>query len=59
MRPEDRRLIESVKLNDHAVLERVVNAGGELYSVILVDGVELYSAPTEDEAGLLAFYREA
>ena len=58
MRPEDRQLIESVKLNDHAVLERVVNAGGELYSVILVDGVELYSAPTSEEDGMLDFYEE-
>ena len=59
MRTDDRRLIESTKLDEHAELQRVVNAGGEPYSVILVDGVELYSAPTEDEAGLLAFYSEA
>ncbi len=59
MKNSDKRLIESIKLDDSAVLQRVINAGGIPYSIILVDGVEMYSAPTSDEKGLIAYYKEA
>lgn len=59
MKNSDKRLIESIKLDDNAVLQRVINAGGIPYSIILVDGVEMYSAPTSDEKGLIDYYKEA
>ena len=40
-----------------AILERVINAGGERYSLILVDGVELYNCPTDDEARMLEWFK--
>lgn len=59
MKNSDKELVESIKLDNNAVLQRVINAGGIPYSIILVDGVEMYSAPTSDEKGLIAYYKEA
>ena len=36
-------------MQDGERLERVINKGGQPYSLILVNGVELASCPTQDE----------
>lgn len=38
------------------LLERVINKGGQPYSLILVGGVERASCPTQDEAMMLAWW---
>lgn len=41
-----------------AVLERVLNADGFKYSLIIRNGEEKFSAPTADEKGLLKFWEK-
>ena len=57
MRNGDRHL-ETIDLGNGAKLERVINAGGEAYSLIIVNGVELYSTPTYSEKRMLDWYKK-
>jgi hypothetical protein len=49
----DSKFINEKKLTDNAVLQRVINAAGYPYSLILVNGREVMSAETKYEEGLL------
>ena len=43
-------------MQDGERLERVINKGGQPYSLIFVNGVELASCPTQDEDMMLAWW---
>ena len=53
MNATDIKFITEKKLTDNSVLQRVINAAGCPYSLILVNGREMMSAETKDEEGLL------
>ena len=43
-------------MQDGERLERVINKGGQPYSLIIVNGVERASCPTQDEDMMLAWW---
>ena len=59
MHPTDRKIIESRLIEHGALLQRVINGAGYPYSCIVKDGMECGSAPTEDEIGLIKWWKKA
>lgn len=63
MNDTDKRLISETRIDDRAVLQRVMNGGDVPYSLILIDGKEYLSAPTDgkeiNEKGMLEYYYNA
>lgn len=59
MRPEcGDKLVNETKLKNGAILQRVINRAGVPYSLILEDGKEIYSTPTENEKKMLKWYEQ-
>lgn len=57
MKKTDRKLVSRRSLKKGFALERVINAGGMPYSLILdIKGFEYASAPTEEESELLKWW---
>ena len=54
---EGDRLVSEIQLDNHIVLQRVINAGGCPYSLVLLHGEkEIWSAPTSEETRFLCQY---
>ena len=53
MNTDDLELISSESIEYGAILQRVINAAGVPYTIILVDGIEVWSTPTSDEKRML------
>ena len=59
MHQTDQKIIIRLPLKSGNILERIINAAGEPYSCIIENGVEMASAPTNDEGNMLrAFHDE-
>ena len=48
--------VSAEDMQDGERLERVINKGGQPYSLIIVNGVERASCPTQDEDMMLAWW---
>lgn len=57
MHPTDIKRISRDYIGHGEVIERVVNLGGVPYTAILKYGFEVASAPTEEEAGLIEWWK--
>lgn len=53
----DKEILGEFNLDKNAVLKRVVNGGGIPYSIIEIDGREIYSCPTKEEQEMIDFYK--
>lgn len=58
MHPTDQRCIMRLPLKSGNILERVINAGGEHYSCIIENGVEIANTPTDNESEMLQYFHE-
>lgn len=56
MNARDIRKTSETRIDEHAVLERVINGGGIPYSCLIIDGEEFLSCPTDDEKGMVEYY---
>lgn len=52
MHSTDKALLSRKRISGGAIMEQVINAHGEYYSNILVNGTEIASAPTAEEGRL-------
>lgn len=50
------RLVSAEDISTCERLERVINKGGQPYSLIIVNGIERASCPTQDEDMMLAWW---
>ena len=53
---KDKAIISEKQLAMGVILRRVINASGEPYSLIIEDGVEMFSAPTYKEDEMIKMY---
>ena len=58
MNSRDIKLISENRLTNRSVLQRVLNAAGVPYSIILVNGNEIMSTETSREPQMMEYFRE-
>lgn len=58
MNISDQRLVSECSISHGAVLQRVINRGGEPYSLIIKGGREVWSIPTTKEKKMLQDWNE-
>lgn len=52
------KVLEKIEIEPRVVLVRVINYGGEHYSALEIDGVEMLNTPTGGEKGMVEYFKK-